>query len=129
MEELVRMWIPFWVSRQGPVTGTIEHKNKLSFFLSSDKLLSKKVPALSQTGLLPLEFVMKPIRILLKIWLIQSFFNLSYTMFDFQFTSFLVALLLKILERVMVKCIVINYIHLFVVLLITRRIKGGKCNF
>jgi len=50
-------------------------------------------------------------------------------MFDFQFTSFLVALLLKILERVMVKYIVINYIHLFVVLLITRRIKGGKCNF
>ena len=28
----------------------------------------------------------------------------------------------------MVKYIVINYIHFFV-LLITRRIKGGKCNF
>jgi len=64
----VRIWIPFWVSRQGPVTGIIENKNKLSVFLSSDKLiLSKKVPALSQTGLLHLEFFMKPFRILLKI--------------------------------------------------------------
>jgi len=54
--------------RQDPFIGIIEHKNKLSYFLSRENLLlSKKGPALSQTGLLPLEFVMKPFRILLKI--------------------------------------------------------------
>jgi hypothetical protein len=60
--------IPVWASRQGVVPGIIKHTNKLSAFVSSDKLfLSKVVPPLSQTGILPLEFVIMPLRILLKI--------------------------------------------------------------
>jgi len=35
-EQLVRIWIPFRGSRQGPVTGICEPKNKLSVFLSSE---------------------------------------------------------------------------------------------
>ena len=66
-EQLVRIWIPFWGSRQGPVSSIFEHKNKMSVFLSSDKLfLSKNVPVLSQAGLLPLDFVTKPFRKLLQ---------------------------------------------------------------
>jgi len=67
-EQTVGIRIPVWVSRQGVVPGITEHKNKLSALLSSDKLfLSKKVPHLSQTGFLHLEFVWTPFRILLKI--------------------------------------------------------------
>ena len=39
MEQLLRIWIPFCFPRQNPLTGTIEHKNKLSFFLLSYNLL------------------------------------------------------------------------------------------
>ena len=71
----MRILIPFWGSRHGPVTGIFEHKNKPSVFLSSEYLfLSKKVPVLSRAGLLALEFVVKTFRILLQIRLGQTFF-------------------------------------------------------
>jgi hypothetical protein len=60
----VRVCIPAWSCRQGPVTGKFEQGG---FPIKQIIFLNKENASLSQAEPLTLEFVMKPFRILIQI--------------------------------------------------------------